>query len=201
MTAGWTGGDLAAGDVAWRAWRRLGVEPYDYMFLDSPIPPLLEEFASSVEPIVSKLTRLVLDEAEARLYGEARERVVAASVRGVTHHVLWAVVEAVRGELMRPEPVPFTPPLMGAWIRGRSLPRPAVRRLGPRPEPTWDGLWHAFSGDFRMRSPRVKNDMVGRTRCGVTITLRSEGQDVAIADTAPGVDACRRCQRGEPNPA
>ncbi len=197
MTAGWTGTDMAAGDVAWHAWYRLGVRPFD-VALGGETPPILEDLAAAIAPELDRVTRAVLDEAEVRLYGEARERVVATAEQSTITHVLWSVVEAVRRELMRPEPVPFSPPAAGAWIRARWPARQATGRHGPR-EATWDGLWHRFGGDLRA-FPHHVNRVDGRTSCGFRVTLRDSAQDVAIADEMPGVDACRRCARAARQP-
>lgn len=194
MTAGWSGTHMAAGDVAWEAWNRLDVNAWDHMLIEASGPPILGALGEAMAPELDRVTRLVLDELEVRLYGEARERVVSRVQADMAKHAMWAVVGAIEAELMRPDPVPFTPPPAGAWIRGRWLPRAAVGRLGPRPEPTWDGLWHLFSGDLRTR-PTLNTDVLGQTRCGVRITLRSEHAEAAIANERPGVDACRRCAR------
>lgn len=199
MTAGWTGTSMAAGDTAWHAWHRLGVDGFRLAFDESTAPPMLEELAATIAPAVATVTRAVLDELEVRLYGEARERVVATAQHDMLTHTAWAVVEAVRRELMRPEPEPYAPPPAGAWIRSRWLPRPAVRRLKAHPEPSWDGLWHRFTGDVAVpgRGHRRINDRIGRVRCGISVTLRDDllGQDLVVAETMPAVDACRRCAR------
>lgn len=179
MTAGFAGSDMAAGDVAWRAWNRLGVNAWDHMLVGSPGPAILDELDAAMAPELDRITRLVLDELEVRLYGEARERVVAAVRVGMGNSAMWAVVGAIRRELTRPDPIPFTPPPAGAWVRGRYI-----------RDAQWDGVWHLFSGD--MTSRRV-NDVTGRSRCGVRITLRSEYAEAAIAEDRPAVDACRRC--------
>jgi hypothetical protein len=183
MTAGYTGTSMAAGDVAWRAWNRLGVSAWDHMFLEAAGPAILDELAAAMAPELDRVSRLVLDELEVRLYGEARERVVAHVKVDMVRHTLWAIVEAVEAELMRPDPIPFAPPPAGAWVRGRGSARAE-----------WRGLWHRFSGDLVASRHRV-NEVTGRARCGVWITLRSEYQDAAIAGDMPGVDACRRCAR------
>ncbi len=145
------------------------------------VPPVLVDLAAAIEPEVGRVARLVLDEADVRLYGEARERVVADAKRDAVRHVLWAVVEAVRRELMRPEPVPFTPPRAGSWIRGRWT-----------QDERWYGKWHVFSGDLRTW-PHAVNVVHGTTRCGVRITLRSAVAEAVVADKPPALDACRRC--------
>lgn len=191
MTAGWTGTGLAAGDVAWDAWYRLGVEPFALAF-GGPVPEILEDLDQAIAPAVDRLTRQVLDEIDVRLYGEARERVVADVHRAVVAGVVSDVVGAVRSELTRPEPEPFAPPPAGAWIRGRW-----------RRTMEWAGMWHAFTGDVELSPARLGhaiNDRHGRTRCGIRMTLRSEVQDAAVAETMPTVDACRSCRRGDESP-
>lgn len=188
MTAGWTGTDMAAGDVAWRAWGRIGLSPMQVAFKDGGVPPLLEPLMASFGDELERLTRAVLDEAEVRLYGEARERVVAAANLAMVHHTAWAIVDAVRQELMRPEPVAYAPPPAGSWIRTR---RPDRNGSGPR----WAGRWHTFSGDVTLARYGI-NERYGRGRCGARVLLRSELLgDAAIAETMPGVDACGRCRR------
>lgn len=188
---GWTGGDLAAGDVAWEAWRRLGIDAFDVVSRDE-MPSPIEQLRGAMDPAVDAITRAVLDEAPVRLYGEARERVVSEAQRDMARHILWAVVEAVRLELMRPEPEPFSPPAAGAWVRARWLPGRG------RPEPKWDGLWHRFTGDIQVpgvqRASRVDNRRNGRTACGIWQPVRWPGmKDAVVSRRPPGVDACRRC--------
>lgn len=199
MTADWAGSDLAAGDVAWRAWNRLGVSAWDQMFVGSPGPALLDGLGAAMVPELDRVTRLVLDELEeVRLYGEARERVVAHVQVAMVKHVVWAAVDAIRRELTRPDPVPFAPPPAGSWIRGRWAARPAGGRLAAQP-PTWNGLWHRFAGDLKTYPFRI-NDVDGRTACGRRVTLRSGHAAAALADDMPGVDVCRRC-RPVPGPS
>lgn len=189
MTAGWTGSDLAAGDVAWDAWHRLGVHPFR-VAIDGDTPDVLRPLAEATETTVAALARQVLNECDVRLYGEARERVVAAVQRDVVHHVLYAVVSAVSGELMRPEPEPYVPPPVGSWVRGRY----ADRGVGPR----WDGRWHRFTGDLTLAPARLGrqiNTRYSRAACGARVRLRDTLGDAAIAETMPAVEACRRCAR------
>jgi len=197
MTAGWTGSRHAAVDVAWRAWRRLGVDAFGVALGDTSTAVLGPTTDALADPLAT-LARLVMDECEVRLYGEQRERVVAAAQRATVQHVLWAVVEAVERELMRPEPEAYVPPPVGYWIRGRWV--------GPRHDPpAWDGRWHRFVGDVtapRRQLGHAINDRQSRSACGVVVVLRYRGIDgealaeAAIAETMPGVDACRRCARG-----
>lgn len=191
MTAGWEGNDLEAGDVAWRAWNRLGVSGWD-VSVHGERPDALRSFAEAVEPATERLAREVLDELEVRLYGEARERVVALARQRTVSHVLWAVVEAVRVELMRPDPVPFAPPPAGSWCRNRWLPsEPSPRRRG-RPQAEWDGAWHVFGGD--LVGTRRVNDVGGVARCGARIAFRfGPWREAAVADDRPVVDLCLRC--------
>jgi hypothetical protein len=196
MTADWTGSHLDAGDVAWAAWRRLGVEPYVFGF-GGPAPAALEEVAEVMAPAVAIVTRTVLDELEVRLYGEARERVVEDTQLDVLQHVMWAVVHAVARELERPEPEPYAPPPAGSWMRTRRPARAATRRLKARPEPTWEGLWHRFTGDVVMigRVAAFQNDRAGLARCGARVNLRGSCGEAVVVETMPGVDVCRSCAR------
>jgi hypothetical protein len=188
MTAGFAGSSMAAGDVAWHAWNRLGVDVMGTVLGDER-PEVLQPLAAAMAPELDRVTRLVLDELGVRLYGEARERVVDAVQRAMLHHSLWAVVEGIRKELTRPDPVPFMPPPAGWWIRARWI-RSAR-------EAVWHGRWHLFSGDIRRPIRRV-NDVMGRTRCGVDVALRlsdwSSADHVAVADR-PAIDACGTCLR------
>jgi hypothetical protein len=179
---------MDAGDAAWRAWNRLGVRAWDHMRREAPGPTLLNDLAAAIGPELDRVTRLVLDELEVRLYGEARERVVASVRSRMVTHTLWAVVDGIRDELTRPDPVPYSPPAIGSWIRER---RPRSSR---QPEPKWVGLWHRFSGDLAVPPLRI-NDVDGRSMCGVRVSLRSVVDDAAVADVRPSIDACRRCSR------
>lgn len=187
MTAGWTGSHMAAGDAAWRAWNRLGVTAWDHMLIEAPGPAILDELGEAMTPELDRVTRLVLDELEVRLYGEARERIVRRVQADMTQHAIRAVNGAIAAELTRPDPVPFTPPLAGSWVRERW-------RSQARPEPTWRGKWHVFSGDLQPHRFLV-NAVNGRTACGLQVILRGDYQDVAVSETTPGVDACKRCAK------
>ena len=153
MTAGWSGTSLQASDVADRAWGRVGVRRWDLW--DAGEHVLLGPIASAFAPELDRLTRLVLDECEVRLYGEARERVVRTAQRVMVYDVVQAVRTGIIRELERPDPVPFTPPRSAPGIRGRSL----------RPGPEWSGLWHAFTGDLRTWGSNLA--VRGSVRCGL----------------------------------
>lgn len=185
---------MDATDVADRAWRGLGVSRWA-MLRDPQPPAVLDALAIAVEPEVDRIARLVLDECDVQLDGEARERVVRAVQAAFVGSLVCDVVAAIGNELRRPDPVPFTPPPVAAWIRARRLPRPAVRRLSARPEPTWGGKWHRFTGD--LVAYRQVNRVGGRATCGRVVALRDAvfGTQWSSDDGMPSIDYCRQCAR------
>jgi hypothetical protein len=189
-TESWSKRHDAARDEAWRAWRRIDVEPYDIMGVDSEPPPALKECATGIATAISPLFLRVTDEVDAELDHEARLNIVAAALARVVLHLPWAVVEAVADELSRPKPIPFAAPPARSWLR--------VRYTGDK----WLGkCWHVFSGDLRVGDARA-HDVVGSALCGARLPLRSIGlrdgepfYDYVLATERPEVDACRRCFR------
>jgi hypothetical protein len=51
MTAGFAGSDMEAGDVAWRAWNRLGVNAFDHMLVEAPGPAILDALGVAMAPV------------------------------------------------------------------------------------------------------------------------------------------------------
>jgi hypothetical protein len=203
MASGNSGRHEAARDEAWRAFLKLGVsratlaanKPAD----DKPKPlvtltsALAKAVVDPVDMVLAELGRPISDEERLRIISGA----AAASVQGV----ISGIAEAIARELSRPQPVPFAPPAAGSWIRARTLPRAAARRLESRTEPTWDGVWHVFCGDWR-EADRGKAWITGRTRCGTSMTLRhasartgEPSHDYVSMDDVPTTDGCRRCLR------
>jgi len=154
-----------------------------------PIREITAAIAAAVGPATDRVfDDLELDEDEG---GRALRKGILDSLRGLAN----GLVDGIADELARPTPQPFTPPAAGSWIRARWLPAPARHR----DEPTWDGAWHIFAGDWRIADERSHRTL-GRTRCGHTVTLRNENlwtgdpqQDFVEIDELPSVDACRRC--------
>jgi hypothetical protein len=201
MTApSWAERDQQGRDAAWTAWRRIGVEPFEIAFHDSPTPHPLLELAGTVAKAMVEPTMAVMNALDADLDQEATNRILVEAASNSIRHVPWSIVEAIAHELARTDPVPFSPPPAGAWVRSRYLPRSWGERRRPRLTPEWSGMWHVFSGDFSAGDQRSE-DVYGRSRCGRSMLLRSNDgvphADYVLADELPGVDACRRCQRAK----
>jgi hypothetical protein len=193
MTApSWARVHQQARDDAWRAFDRLGVESFD-----------VSEMTAEIGRAIVPATLDVAADLGQTLDDEARVRVLSAAVRAAVNAAASGIVDAVANEVARPDPVPFSPPAAGSWVRSRVMRSGGRSRRARRPDtgPTWDGAWHVFSGDFEP-GDRRRHEVTGRSACGQRLTLRSAnlfdaaaGTSYATADETPGVDACRTCRR------
>lgn len=202
MTAeGWSAKVQAGRDATWAAWRRLTVDPFALLDTRAPVPPILADLARGLTGPIAVTTAAVLDELPHDLDAEARQRITAAAVTDMLTHVLWAIGGAVGGELARPEPMPYSAPPAGSWIRDRYLDKPTRRQRTLDTGPRWHGAWHRFTGDLHRGDERM-HEVDGLTRCGRRVTLRSfrlyDGElshEAAVAVSMPDVDYCRKCAR------
>jgi hypothetical protein len=169
----------------------------------SPLPKPFADLVELLSPYMAEVGEALLDQLDEDLGHEARRRIVLEAIAKEVVHVRYAFIDAIRAELMRPEPMPFSPPAAGSWIRRRLLPDPLPGRGGRPPlrlEPEWAGPWHLFSGDITFGDGQGQL-VHGRSRCGRRVPLRllADGgapvwDFVAVPDR-PAVDACRLCAK------
>jgi hypothetical protein len=127
---------------------------------------------------------------------DIRDHLLGAVVSQVLGHAPHAMREAIADVAAPiPPPMPFSPPAAGAWIRTRSV------GWDRRPEPTWVGMWHVFSGDWKVDDPRTRS-VTGRARCWANVRLRAEPMfagggryEAVVADQPPSTQTCGRCSR------
>lgn len=193
QTVPWDQRRQAGADACWQALYRHGVDVMDTA--RGGTPSLLAAVAPVLARALADPVRAILDDLPMPLDAEAFERILTATLARTLGGVLWALADAVGDEVARPDPVPFSPPPAGAWVR--------VRAVGwtQRPEPHWIGAWHVFSGDWKVNDPR-RLEVQGRARCGARLTMRSAPMfsgngchETVLADVDPGVDACGKCRR------
>lgn len=177
----------AASDAVWHAWHRRDPLPSDSEPMRRIMRCLADELRGPVDEMIDA-TALDFDDA-------TRTRVLALAISGTVRGIMFAISEAVATTAAMPAPLPFAPPPAGAWVR--------IRAVGWQhaPEPRWDGMWHMFSGDWKVSDPRT-HEVRGRARCGARLTLRSAPMfagngthEAVVADLMPGVDACGKCRR------
>lgn len=176
-------------DAAFQALYAFGWHPLG----DKAPTPLVGDLARAATDPVIDLARRFVEAMALDLSDEARLRLEHRILQKVVAAAIWAIPDAIADELTTTEPEPYAPPPAGSWVRNRYHPESA--------DPKWDGKWHLFGGDVTRGDART-NDVNGRASCGARLHLRNGSlfddelfQDVAVAETMPSVDACRRCAR------
>jgi hypothetical protein len=204
-TRSWHERHQAGYDEGWTAWRALGHEPYRF----DPVPKPLVDLEPALRDVIRPIAERFLDAIDDDLGDEARGRILFDAARQTLEHLAFAMAGALGNERARAERVPCTLPPVGAWIRGRDLPRPLDEQAGQRAKdltPTWHGAWHVFTGDVEPGWDSRTSEVTGRTVCGRTVQLQGFDlfgsgaplYDYVAVDHEPGVDVCRQCARAMP---